>query len=176
MWNQYEPGRFWRDDGWFWTLFKVPRIILIFPFMGSHHPSWRIFFRGVPIPPTRCVYQRVSHVFAVSSERFIPAPGAIRAKSYSTRNFSRVVTGGYALLILFGGDWNMNFIFHTLGIMIPTDELIFVRGFKTTNQSRYIIVWRNESQWSFNDSQHAPLMNLYEPFWISMILCGMTLF
>ena len=28
-----------------------------------------------------------------------------------------------------GGDWNMNFMtFHILGIIIPSDELIFFRG------------------------------------------------
>ena len=30
--------------------------------------------------------------------------------------------------------WNMNFIFHILGRIIPTDEVIFFRGVETTNQ------------------------------------------
>ena len=31
--------------------------------------------------------------------------------------------------------WNMAFMtFHILGIVIPTDELIFFRGVETTNQ------------------------------------------
>jgi hypothetical protein len=35
--------------------------------------------------------------------------------------------------------WNMNFIcFHMLGIIIPTDELIFFRGVETTNQYEYM--------------------------------------
>jgi hypothetical protein len=34
--------------------------------------------------------------------------------------------------------WNMNFMtFHILGIIIPTDELIFFRGVETTNQKNY---------------------------------------
>jgi hypothetical protein len=30
--------------------------------------------------------------------------------------------------------WNMWYFFHILGIVIPTDELIFFRGVDTTNQ------------------------------------------
>ena len=40
---------------------------------------------------------------------------------------------------LVGGDWNMNGIFsHSVGngIIIPSDELIFFRGFETTNQKK----------------------------------------
>jgi len=37
--------------------------------------------------------------------------------------------------------WNMNFmIFHILGIIIPTDELIFFRGVETTNQYKYMFI------------------------------------
>ena len=39
--------------------------------------------------------------------------------------------------------WNMNFMtFHILGIVTPTDELIFFRGVETTNQ---IICWNHRS-------------------------------
>jgi len=31
--------------------------------------------------------------------------------------------------------WNIFLFFHILGIIIPTDELIFFRGVETTNQS-----------------------------------------
>ena len=41
--------------------------------------------------------------------------------------------------ILVGGDWNMTFMnFHSIGnVIIPIDELIFLRGVETTNQ----ILW-----------------------------------
>ena len=36
---------------------------------------------------------------------------------------------------LVGGDWNMTFIFPYIGnVIIPTDELIFLRVVQTTNQ------------------------------------------
>ena len=38
--------------------------------------------------------------------------------------------------------WNMNFIFpHILGIIIPTDELIFFRGVETTNQNCIVMLF-----------------------------------
>ena len=37
---------------------------------------------------------------------------------------------------------NMNFMpFHILGIIIPTDEIIFLRGVETTNQYTYIYIY-----------------------------------
>ena len=45
----------------------------------------------------------------------------------------------FDLHILVGGDWNMTgLFFHSVGkFLIPIEELIFFRGFETTNQYLY---------------------------------------
>ena len=49
---------------WFGTFF-------MFPYISNNHPNWRIFFRGVGIPPT-------SHEYIPSRDSLLGLPGLIR--------------------------------------------------------------------------------------------------
>ena len=44
--------------------------------------------------------------------------------------------------LLVGGDWNMTFIFpETVGNVIPTDELMFIRGVGSSTNQLTINTW-----------------------------------
>ena len=76
--------------------------------------------------------------------------GVVRTGNGKTR--SRVGTPPGLLVIngdscwLIAGWWFRSFFIFPLGIIIPTDELIFFRGVETTNQIVMIMVMNYESQ------------------------------
>ena len=57
------------------------------------------------------------------------------------------------IYILVGGLEHVFVFFHTLGIIIPTDDLIFFRGVETTNQYHLYHCWISELTMDF---QHLP--------------------
>ena len=62
----------------------------------------------------------------------MPDPRRGEFKTTAGRNphfFIKGLPSDFSLLGDVGGDWNMTFMtFHTLGTIIPTDEVIFFRG------------------------------------------------